>query len=219
MAVPAQAATVTLLQRPVEIKAQGRGEWKPLNVGDEVKEGDAIRTGTGGRCEVTIVEKRVFRIGERSEITLDQLVLGDGRTGGKIGLLLGRVWSAIVKPLDSDGGESYSIHTPTATMGVKGTRFDVSFDGKTKALQTTVLQGQVIANPTEEPKGPPTEIAGPREIAPPQQITRGEWTLLVSADQKLLFVPGQAPQVVPITAEDRADEWVKFNDARDEAMR
>jgi hypothetical protein len=82
-----------------------------------------------------------------------------------------------------------------------------------------VLEGQVVANPTPEPTGPPTEIAGPRQIAPPQRITREEWTLLVSANQKLIFVPGEDPRVVPITDEDLADEWVQFNDARDRELR
>lgn len=218
-AAPAQAAKVTLLQRPVEIKVQGRGEWKPLKVGDEVNSGDQIRTGIGGRCEVTIEEKRVFRIGEASEVVIDQLILGERGMSGKVRVLLGRIWSAMVKPLDTAGGESYTIETPTVTMGIKGTRFDVDYDGKTQFLQTTVLEGQVVANPSPQPQGPPTEITGPREVAPPQQITRGEWILLVSANQKLVFVPGQEPQVVPITDADRADEWIQFNDARDQGLR
>jgi hypothetical protein len=216
---PAFAAKVTLLQRPVEVKRAGQTQWRPLNVGDEVNEGDSVRTGAGGRVEITIAEKRVFRIGEASEIALDKLLLKDQDLNGKVRLLLGRVWSAILVPLKEAAGEQYVVETPTATMGVKGTRFDVDFDGKTKALETTVLEGQVVANPTKAPPGPPTEIAGPRQIAPPQQITRAEWVVLVSANQKLIFLPGQDPKVVPITDEDRADDWVKFNDARDEELK
>jgi hypothetical protein len=219
LASPAFAAKVTLLQRPVEVKRTGQTKWQPLKAGDEVSEGDSIRTGHGGRVEITIAEKRVFRIGEASEVTLDRMTLKDGDMNGKVRVLLGRLWSTILVPLKESRGEQYIVETPTATMGVKGTRFGVDYDGKTKVLQTTVLEGKVVANPTKEPAAPPTEIAGPRQVAPPQQITEQEWVLIVSANQKLIFVPGQDPKVVPITDEDRADEWVKFNDARDKGMR
>jgi len=219
LAAPALAAKVTLLQRPVEVKHPGQTKWQPLNVGDSVNEGDSIRSGAGARAEITIAEKRVFRIGEASEITLDKLLLKDADMQGKVRVLLGRVWSSILTPLRAGREEEYVVATPTATLGVKGTRFDVNYNGKTKAMQSTVFEGKVVVNPTKEPAGPPTEIAGPRQIAPPQAITRQEWELLVSANQKLIFLPGQDPKVVPITNEDRQDEWVKFNDARDAEIR
>jgi len=220
-AVPiAEAATVTLLQRPVEVKRAGQSKWLPLKAGDEVNEGDSIRTGHGGRVELTIIEKRVFRVGEASEITLDQMVLRDGNLQGKVRVLLGRLWTSILTPLRfGSGGERFSVETSVATMGIKGTRFGVDFDGKTQTLQATVLEGQVEANPPAAVLAPRTEIAGPRPVAPPQEITEQEWVLLVSADQKLIFLPGQEPKVVPVTAEDRADEWVRFNDQRDREMR
>jgi hypothetical protein len=219
LAAPALAAKVTLLQRPVEVKPAGQTKWSPLNVGDELAEGDSIRSGHGGRAEITIAEKRLFRIGEDSEVQIDKLVLKESDMQGKVRLLLGRVWSSILVPLRAGREEEYQVVTATATLGIKGTRFDVDYDGKTKALQATVLEGKVVANPIPEPAAPPTAIAGPREVAPPQRITRQEWVLLVSANQKLIFVPGQDPKVVPITADDRQDEWVKFNDARDAQLK
>jgi hypothetical protein len=219
LAAPALAAKVTLLQRPVEVKHAAQAKWLPLNVGDEVGEGDSIRSGHGGRAEITISTKRVFRIGEASEITLDKLLLTDGDLQGKVRLLLGRVWTSILVPLRAGREEEYQVETPTATLGVKGTRFDVDFDGKTKVLQTAVLEGKVVVNPTKEPAAPPSQIAGPREVAPPQAITRQEWVLLVSANQKLIFVPGQDPKVVPVTDDDRQTEWAKFNDARDAELK
>jgi hypothetical protein len=59
------------------------------------------------------------------------------------------------------------------------------------------------------------EIAGPREVTPPQEVSRDEWLLLVSADQKVIIRPGEVPQIEPLTAEDKEDEWVKFNTTRD----
>ncbi len=64
----------------------------------------------------------------------------------------------------------------------------------------------------------PVEIAGPREVAPPQEISLDEWLLLISRDQKVIIRPGEVPQVEPLTAEDKEDEWVKFNSERDQAL-
>ena len=63
-----------------------------------------------------------------------------------------------------------------------------------------------------------TEIAGPQEIAPPSEISRDEWTRIVTANQKLLFIAGQEPVLVPITDEDLDDDWVRFNNERDAAL-
>jgi hypothetical protein len=62
------------------------------------------------------------------------------------------------------------------------------------------------------------EIAGPREVAPPQEISRDEWLLLVTRDQKVVIRPGEVPQTEPLTAEDKADEWVRFNTERDSQL-
>ena len=48
LACSAYAAEVTLLERPAQVKRKGTQVWVTLNLGDEVNEGDSVRTGTGG---------------------------------------------------------------------------------------------------------------------------------------------------------------------------
>ena len=215
----ARAAEVTYLVKPVEVLRAGERAWVPLNVGDEVVEGDAIRTGKGGRVEVTLAPKRVFRVSEITEVVLDSMVLREAALSARFRIILGRFWTAILDPLRAARGESLVVETPTVTIGIKGTRFDVDFDPRTQGVQTLVLEGQVEANPQPKRPGPPIEMPGPREIAPPQEVTRDEWTLLVGANQKLIYLPGREPILVPITDEDLDDEWVRFNDARDATLR
>ncbi len=83
----------------------------------------------------------------------------------------------------------------------------------------SVLQGQVAAVPPPREVGAPTEVDGPREIAPPQEVTRQEWSVIVGRDQKLIIRPGEAPQTVPLTAEDKRDPWLAFNIQRDALLR
>jgi len=215
----ASAAEVTFLNRPVEIKPRAQAEWRVLKLGDAVNEGDAIRTGFGGRVEITISKKRVFRVGEATEIELPEL--GERKAEGvraKFNLLLGRFWGGLIRPLRDPDKERFQVTTPTATIGVKGTSFGVDYDKKLDTSQVLVLDGTVAAVPPGQEVNVPVEIAGPREVAPPQEISLDEWLLLVSQDQKVIIRPGEVPQVEPLTPEDKEDEWVKFNNERDQAL-
>ncbi|HUJ75355.1 MAG TPA: FecR family protein [bacterium] len=211
----AQAAQVSYLELPAEIKHQGTTEWVRLNLGDTVKEGDTIRTGMGGRVEVTIGPKRVFRIGQASEVALPSFEQESGLKA-RVNLLLGRFWTTLSAPLQKESAERFQVTTTTATIGVKGTRFGVDFDQKDKSQQVEVIDGVVAAE--SPPAGPAHEISGPQEIAPPQEVTQAQWQVLVQRDQKLIVRPGQAPQVVPLTEQDKQDEWVAFNLRRDESQ-
>jgi len=212
----AAAAEVTYLVRPAEVKRKGTEPFVVLNAGDTVSAGDTIRTGFGGRVEITISEKRVFRIGQASEVELPELA--DDKEKGlraRFNLLLGRFWGGVIRPVQNVQKERFEVQTVTAVIGVKGTQFGVDYDKQADTSQVLVIDGTVQARPPGAPPEKPVEVAGPREVAPPAPISRDEWLLLVSADQKVIIRPGVAPQVEPLTAEDKADEWVKFNTDRD----
>lgn len=212
----AEAAEVTYLVNPAQVKRKGESDWRFLNLGDKVFEGDAVRTGTGARLELSITPKRQFRIGQATEILLENLNESRPETGfsARIKLLLGRFWGSLRKPLADRAGERFDLATETATIGVKGTTFGVDYDKKSKETAVAVVTGLVGAQPPELP-GARTEIAGPREVAPPRPISREAWTRLVKADQKLIIRPGEVPETAPLTDEDKKDPWVAFNIARD----
>jgi hypothetical protein len=211
-AQPAAAAEVTYLEQPVQIKSKGAADWVKLNLGDKVAEGDSIRTGMGGRVEVTIEPKRLFRVGQATEVELPSFSTQGGMKT-RLNVLLGRMWANVGTPLKEVAGESFQVTTKTATIGIKGTRFGVDYDKAQDASQISVIEGVVAAVPPAP--AAVTEIAGPREIAPPQEISQAQWQILVQRDQKVIIRAGQTPQVVPMTAEDKADEWIAFNTRRD----
>lgn len=213
----AEAASVTYLVKPAQIKHKGAGSWVFLNLGDQVIQGDALRTGTGAIVEISITPRRQFRIGQVTEIVLEDLDERRPNTSfsAKVRLLLGRFWGSMRKPLVSVAGERFTVATESATIGVKGTTFGVDYDKKRKETVVAVVTGVVAAQPPPEAKGPPREIAGPREIAPPQEDSRAAWTRLVAANQKLIIRPGEDPQTAPLTDADKEDPWLAFNIARD----
>lgn len=212
------AAEVTYVVRPVEVKRKGTVKFVALNLGDQVNEGDTIRTGFGARVEITISEKRVFRIGQASEVELPELE--DSKNKGiraRFNLLLGRFWAGVIRPIQNVQAEKFQVQTATAVIGVKGTQFGVDYEKKTDETRAVVIDGTISAEPPKKAEAP-VEIAGPREVAPPQEISRDEWLLLVTRDQKVVIRPGEVPQTEPLTAEDKADEWVRFNTERDSQL-
>src|SRR5262245_20606177 len=113
----ALAAKVTYLEIPAQIKRKGSTEWKTLTLGDDVKEGDTIRTGIGGRVEVALGPKRVFRIGQATEVELP--AFEESATGGlkaHFNVLAGRFWTSIRTPLAEALGEKVEVQTQTATL-------------------------------------------------------------------------------------------------------
>ncbi len=214
----AEAAKVTYLVKPAQVKREDSTRWLSLNMGDTVREGDSVRTGIGARVELSITKKRQFRIGQATEIVLEGLDEKKPSEGlrASVRLLLGRFWGSIRTPLQGTFNERVRISTPTATIGIKGTTFGVDYDKKDKTTQVAVVTGQVAVVPPGKEFAPPTQIAGPREIAPPQEVSREEWTRLVAADQKLIIRPGEPPHTEPLTAEDKKDAWLAFNIARDQ---
>ncbi len=104
----AGAAKVTHLKRPAEIKRHGTRDWGVLRLGFNVKSGDAIRTGFGGRVEVTVSSRRVFRVGPVTELEIPKLE--ESKKGGLRALFkltLGRFWGGLIRPLKTLRGEKF----------------------------------------------------------------------------------------------------------------
>ena len=204
---------VTMLVKPAQIKFSGKTVWRPLKLHAQVKQGDAIRTGRGGRVEISITPHRQIRISEASEIVVQELKERPGGMRADINLLVGRFWGSVRDTLKKNR-ERLNIRTATATIGVKGTSFGVDFDKENKIAQVAVVKGEVTVGSVTS-GGPPKQVAGPREIAPPEEVSREEWTQIVARDQKLILRPDQAPRLEPLTQDDKEDPWIKFNTDRD----
>jgi hypothetical protein len=183
-----------------------------------VQQGQHIRTGLDGRVELTLAAQRVLRIGPATEITVPRLQLGEQTFNVRVKLVAGRVWGNLLRVLRPAWQEHLVVSTPTATVGIKGTQFGVDLDATQESLRLLVLRGQVAALPPGADPGAPKEVPGPREVAPPQEISEAAWEILVTSRQRLVLRPGAPPQLEPVQPADLEDAWVAYNIARDAAM-
>jgi len=120
---------------------------------------DVIRKGQAliGESGMTLLPGDKIRVAGDSQVTVDlggdKFIRVNSRAGFEIpanqkpGLIesvnlhFGKIWASVKKLA---AGESFSVKTPTASAGVRGTDFQMSFDEINKITQTCVHHGSVM---------------------------------------------------------------------------
>ena len=110
---------------------RSEGRW-PLSVQQPVYMGDSIQTGPSGEAQIDFADSTRLVVGPSSSLLIDNSVLRNKKTMSSF------VVSALRGTFRFISGTSpkpaYAIHTPTATIGVRGTEFDFAVlpDGGTE---------------------------------------------------------------------------------------
>ena len=109
--VPAAAASGTSGRRILEVKG-------PVFMGDRVQ------TGASGEAQIEFRDNTRLVVGPNSLMTIDAFVFNENNTARKISM--NAVKGAFRFITGVSQKQAYSIHTPTTTVGVRGTRFDLA---------------------------------------------------------------------------------------------
>ncbi len=158
------------------------GKAKPvaLATGKAVHRGENIRSELESSAEFVFEDASRLAVGPNASVYLDEFVYSGGASNK---IILNAVKGAFRFASGKAGSASYTIRTPTSTVGVRGTMFD-GFIGAGGASFIVVLSGQVevcnhgggcvqLDNPCEcvrvEPSG---RMATARRPGP--QVLKGE---------------------------------------------
>ncbi|HEX8499369.1 MAG TPA: FecR family protein [Pyrinomonadaceae bacterium] len=136
--VSARAGRVNFVSGDVRLRRAGSPEWLSLAAADELKSGDSVATGAGGRVEILLNPGSYFRAGAGTEFTLAEADLEDLR----VELARG---AAVVEAM-SYGDEELSITVATSRTTVRIVRTGVYrvnalADG---AAELAVLKGRAL---------------------------------------------------------------------------
>lgn len=139
--------TFTKVEGGVDILRRSDIVIVPVRTGDPVSMGDAIRTRRNGKAEIQFRDETVVQIAPETRITIDQYSYrgADQRERGFLSLFRGKLRAIVSKAKAmaaqfTGTASSFSIKTPTAIAGVKGTQLIVYYDrGVTGAI---FLDGQ-----------------------------------------------------------------------------
>lgn len=107
------------------------GETRTLVVGADVFIGDLIKTGPKGQVQILFADNTELVVGPSSALLIEDYLI---RNDGSAGKLAVDMLSGAFRFATGDSAKNrYTIGTPTGTIGVRGTEFDVWVDAQTKS--------------------------------------------------------------------------------------
>ncbi len=114
------------------------------NLGTPLKQGDKLQTKANSKVDIQFADGSAIRISENSELEFASLALNtQGNTDTRLSLVSGKVFAKVNKASKND---QFSVITPTAIAGVRGTSFVVDRTKKDKSV-IRVLEGSVAVSP------------------------------------------------------------------------
>ncbi|WP_341280633.1 FecR domain-containing protein [Paenibacillus sp. FSL H8-0537] len=119
---------LTAVSGKAEVKKGGGTKSFNAFKGMAITQGDTIKTGSNGKVSMDLDSDKEVTIGANTTLLISELVKSASALGGKTKLTLqnGSVIIQVKKKLTGDS--RFEIETPTATMGVMGTKFAVSYE-------------------------------------------------------------------------------------------
>ncbi len=111
-----------------------------LAVGKSVHRGEQIRSQPESSAEFVFNDQTRLAVGANASVYLDEFVYAGAGSSNKI--VLNAVKGAFRFASGKAGSKSYSIRTPTSTVGVRGTLFD-GYVGADGSALIVLLNGQV----------------------------------------------------------------------------
>ena len=135
-------AVIAVIQQS---EADGQGGKRVLAVEAPVFSGDKIVTGPIGEAQIKFRDNTRLVVGPNSMMTIDAFVFSENGTAQKFSINVAR--GAFRFITGTGPKKAYSINTPTATIGVRGTELDFLVERVTGDTQVLTLGGQTRTCP------------------------------------------------------------------------
>ncbi len=105
-----------------------------LSIDDAVRQDDRVKTSDKGSTQIKFVDGTVLTIGPNSEVVLDKMIFdGDRAKNATIRVVRGAMRFAS----GTSDHSAYHIETKVATIGVRGTVIDVSYENDKMIYSTS----------------------------------------------------------------------------------
>jgi ferric-dicitrate binding protein FerR (iron transport regulator) len=131
-----------------------------LAIGSKIYRGEKIETGPSGVVELRFLDNTHLMLGARSSVTLDNFVYAGNGKANSVVLQFAR--GAFRFATGDSAKSAYKIQAPQASIGVRGTKFQVDSRSPTSAI--TLYEGKTFICPPRRPIRY-CKIVGPGETA------------------------------------------------------
>ena len=213
----------------VQFKSES-SDWKKAKPNQPVFEGTVIRTQAKSRCEIILTGGGKIRLGENSELELNDADVKPMVKNFNANLKKGNIWVSAKAAFGEK--KNIAIRTPTAVAAIRGTKFRAKagenessvlvYDGKVDVNQAKNYieerkekrKGLGQGGPGGKPKftlGPVTEVKAPTQVSGPYEVTLEEWVTLAEGMQINIRADGKFHMFEFDQTKDAEDEFVKWN--------
>ena len=213
----------------VQFKSES-SDWKKAKPNQPVFEGNTIRTQAKSRCEIILTGGGKIRLGENSELELNDADVKPMVKNFNANLKKGNIWVSAKAAFGEK--KNIAIRTPTAVAAIRGTKFRAKagadessvlvYDGKVDVNQAKNYieerkekrKGLGQGGPGGKPKftlGPVTEVKAPTQVSGPYEVTLEEWVTLAEGMQINIRSDGKFHMFEFDQTKDAEDEFVKWN--------
>ena len=139
-ATPATAQTGEIVEAVQPVRLFLDGKQTRLDVGDTVKVGDIVLTGEGAMAQIIFQDETRIVVGSNAQMKLDTLIFRSDNTAKKFTVNATR--GAFRFLSGKSPSNAYTVRTPIATMGVRGTVFDFTIPAQ-RNTDLLVYEGEV----------------------------------------------------------------------------
>jgi hypothetical protein len=105
------------------VEGTSRGQTRALSSGSAVYSNESVRTGQDSIAELGFIDSTKLSVGPTSEVRLDKFVYDPNKRAGAVALKATRGSLRFVTGVQDH--DSYTIKTPYATLGVRGTILEI----------------------------------------------------------------------------------------------
>ena len=216
------SATVSFLAGKAWVKPDEAAAEKPLAADSQVLPGNIVRTGKGSRMEIELPDGSFLRFDENTSFVVlaSAFAEKEKRRDVRVRMILGKAWARVSRLLLGRG--RFAIETPTAVAGVRGTVYRLNLNRDRSAV-VKVYDGEVEVRRREQQQAEtsgPAPLKAPHPVAGPHPVTMEQWVYIVGALQQINIQPdGTADKPFRFDIEADLNEWVRWNQMRDEKIR
>jgi len=107
-----------------DAEASGAGGLRTIEIKGPIFMGDVITTDLKGQVQILFVDDTKFIVGANSKVTIDAFVFDADKTAQDVSI--SAVKGAFRFITGNSPKQNYTIKTPTMTIGVRGTAFDLA---------------------------------------------------------------------------------------------
>ena len=132
-----------------QVSGEYEDQVRTLLIGAPVVQNDVIRTAVRSATQLIFLDETTLAMGPESEVVLDTVIYDPGTSVGRFAVsAVSGVFRFVSGNLRS---EQYVVKTPVATIGVRGTIFDLVVEKETGATTVVLIDGAVHVASLEGP--------------------------------------------------------------------